>query len=1383
MIAGLTFALSRLRLILLPLLVSGVFAATAFGQSPAPLYRTVGRTTGKALGLKAAATTPAGQVAPSGRVTTLDRASLASFSSLRKGLRVVLPLTDAVAVSGTVNLVGSRAGWTDSGGSLDEATPGSFYFNTDGVKVEGYILRPDLQVAYRFETLPSGETMLREVSINTVVCGFLPPFLNDPTAKAQTNAGPQANIVPPILNSRPGAVAQIYLDFDGETITDPYWNGGNTIVAAPAQVNATDINAIFQRVKEDYWPFDINVTTDPAKYFGAPVGQRTRCIITPTNTAAPGAGGVAIIGGFNHPSSTGTTPCWVFNPGIVGIAEAISHECGHTFGLYHDGRELPDTGHEEYFQGQGSGDTSWCPIMGAAYYVAVSQFSIGEYQYANNRQDDLAIIASNTGVGYAPDDGNHTTNTAFQLGGTTNGNVSQEGTIEKAGESDYYYFTTTGGRVSFSAVGAPDPNLDIVLELQSGDGATLVSSNPPGGLSASLTATLERGTYFLHITDSGAFDKFTNGYSTYGSIGLYALTGTVPGLGTPFLPNLGFTTPQGANDRLIVSNTPGSNVDAPTYYATDELYLDFSVKNDGDGIVTKDSTTAIFVDGVLKGSLTLPAGLANGGKVDTNDYDIGMLSVGQHTIRIQADNGMVVDETSENDNSVSRTIVVTLPGPPTIISPSTANGQVNALFFYAIQATNQPDSYQADGLPSGLYIKQGTNVITGAPTTAGTYNVTLRASNVVGTGQSSLTITILPAVPVITSAANATAEVGTPFTFQVTAANSSAGYSALGLPPGLVLDRASGIISGTPTAPGTYTVSLQASNAGGTGISNLTISVLVAPPVFTSATTAQGRVGAPFVFQVTANGNPTEFGAAGLPDGLTIDPVTGKISGTPRQEGTFPVTLFATNSNRTVTFTLTLTITDAPPVQAWGTPENAAVPADLEDGTVVALAAGAQHSVALRNNGKVEAWGVNNVGQLNVPADLTDVVSVSAGAYHNLALRRDGTVVAWGSNDLGQTNVPAGLKDVVAVAAGTTHSLALRSDGTVIGWGNNTYGQITPPGDLKNVVGIAAGGFHSLALRADGTVVGFGSNTSGQINIPTTLTGVIQIAAGTDFSVLLRGTGSVVAIGSNSAGQLVLPANLLDAVKVAAGGQHALAVRQNGTVVTWGSNSRGESTPPDVLLNVATIAAGVNHSVALVQRGAPRAIVALPSNGTAALTSSVSLLAYAVGTGPLAYQWTRNGTDLPNATLPYLEFGYLTTAQEGTYAFRVTNATGSATSAPTKLTLTAAQPTITAAVSNPNTSPGSAVPGEITLTRTGDTNTELVVNYVVKGSAVNGQDYQTLKGTKKFKAGKASVKIRVIPTGGFTGTTKAVKFTLQPGSGYTVGTTETLKVKIINVQE
>jgi hypothetical protein len=78
--------------------------------------------------------------------------------------------------------------------------------------------------------------------------------------------------------------------------------------------------------------------------------------------------------------------------------------------------------------------------------------------------------------------------------------------------------------------------------------------------------------------------------------------------------------------------------------------------------------------------------------------------------------------------------------------------------------------------------------------------------------------TAFAAKPKITAAPTATGQVGVPFSFQITAINDATGYNAAGLPPGLSLDRATGLISGTPAANGTSTVTASANNTAGGGL-------------------------------------------------------------------------------------------------------------------------------------------------------------------------------------------------------------------------------------------------------------------------------------------------------------------------------------------------------------------------------------------------------------------------------------------------------------------------------------------------------------------------------------------------------------------------------------
>src|SRR5207237_5439319 len=115
--------------------------------------------------------------------------------------------------------------------------------------------------------------------------------------------------------------------------------------------------------------------------------------------------------------------------------------------------------------------------------------------------------------------------------------------------------------------------------------------------------------------------------------------------------------------------------------------------------------------------------------------------------------------------TVSATLTVTIkPPPPVITSATTASGTVGIAFSYQITATNNPTSFNATGLPGGLTVNTTTGVISGTPTTAGTYSVTISATNSGGTGSATLTLTINnPPPPVITTPITASEPVGVAF--------------------------------------------------------------------------------------------------------------------------------------------------------------------------------------------------------------------------------------------------------------------------------------------------------------------------------------------------------------------------------------------------------------------------------------------------------------------------------------------------------------------------------------------------------------------------------------------------------------------------------------------
>lgn len=239
-------------------------------------------------------------------------------------------------------------------------------------------------------------------------------------------------------------------------------------------------------------------------------------------------------------------------------------------------------------------------------------------------------------------------------------------------------------------------------------------------------------------------------------------------------------------------------------------------------------------------------------------------------------------------------ITVSAPAVPVITSPLSASAVVNGPFEYDILGTNHPTSYATSALPAGLALNPATGQITGTPTVSGNFSITIQAINFGGTGSATLALNIAPQqTPIIVSPNQANGFVGIPFSYQIVATANPTSFSSVPATPAPGLSISStGLISGTPTTPGTYTSTINATNPIGTGSKTLTIFITTpVAPTFTSPLSVNGIDGTPFNYRITATGiGPIIFTAGGLPAGLSL--VNDTIVGT-TVSGTTNVTLTA----------------------------------------------------------------------------------------------------------------------------------------------------------------------------------------------------------------------------------------------------------------------------------------------------------------------------------------------------------------------------------------------------------------------------------------------------------------------------------------------------------
>ncbi|MBW1295634.1 PKD domain-containing protein [Aquimarina litoralis] len=430
-----------------------------------------------------------------------------------KSNNITLTVSEDLSYSGIIT---KKKGTPDSYsiiGSIGNSETSTFHITKQNNLISGHIVLYKEDIAYKYFSDDQHAIFIEKVDINKVLCIKYTRIVEkeDDTQKASTRV--------PTLSSLPGSAFTVYLDFDGEVVSDTWWVNGGTINAQPTGYSDAKITEIWRIMAEDFRPFDINITTDRTTFENTPINRRMMCIFTPTTDAAPGSGGVAYLNSFSNNNID--NPCWVYNNGTRSAGETGSHEVGHTLGLSHDG--VPGN---QYYSGHGS----WSPIMGWSASKPIGQWSKGEYDNAITQEDDMGIIAGNrNGFGYKEDDHADTVSEATPIQVSSDGTVDpalHQALISTKEDKDVFSFITAGGEVNFDI--DPDPyypNLNIQARIISGTGEELAISNPTSNLSASINTNLAGGTYFIEIDGAGE-GNLSNGYSDYASVGFYEISGS-----------------------------------------------------------------------------------------------------------------------------------------------------------------------------------------------------------------------------------------------------------------------------------------------------------------------------------------------------------------------------------------------------------------------------------------------------------------------------------------------------------------------------------------------------------------------------------------------------------------------------------------------------------------------------------------------------------------------------------------------------------------------------------------------------------------------------------------------------------------------------------------
>ena len=292
-------------------------------------------------------------------------------------------------------------------------------------------------------------------------------------------------------------------------------------MVSPGSFSAAEqavIAEVWQRVSEDFAPFDVNVTTiDPGvealrKTSAGDASYGQRMVISPTNFAGcrcarhRAARGVRFLAG---------RPAFVFSGGASTktIAEAVSHEAGHTLGLSHDTDTIRV---RTTTTGTGRGRRSWV----AASPGRSRSGPVVSTTAQGTSQDDLAIIAGYTG--YRPDDHGDSSGDATPIDDSS----TTSGVIGTTGDRDVFAVDVDAGR-SVSPCARPrgrGRTCSRSLTVRNSAGALIATASPttPSSWSVSVNPIVPAGRYTIEV-DPQPWLTPSTGFSTYGSLGAYDL--------------------------------------------------------------------------------------------------------------------------------------------------------------------------------------------------------------------------------------------------------------------------------------------------------------------------------------------------------------------------------------------------------------------------------------------------------------------------------------------------------------------------------------------------------------------------------------------------------------------------------------------------------------------------------------------------------------------------------------------------------------------------------------------------------------------------------------------------------------------------------------------
>lgn len=352
-----------------------------------------------------------------------------------------------------------------------------------------------------------------------------------------------------------------------------------------------------------------------------------------------------------------------------------------------------------------------------------------------------------------------------------------------------------------------------------------------------------------------------------------------------------------------------------------------------------------------------------------------------------------VTATDSTQNSASRSYSVSVFAAITLSPAALPNGTVGSAYSQTVSAAGGTGSFTfavtVGALPAGLTLNTGSGLISGTPTTAGTSTFTITATD---TAQVSASISYIVGIfdaPALSPATLPTGTVGAPYSQTFSGSGGTGAFTftiASGtLPPGLTLNATTGILSGSPTAAGSSTFTVAATDAAQNSANRTYTMTVLSAVALTPATLPNGTVGMAYSQTLGATGGTGSFTfsvtAGALPAGLTLNAATGTLAGTPTTVATSNFTVAATDAaQNSATRAYTITIVNPTGTMQVVSGDKQVVPADT--GAPVNLIARVIDGSGNPVPGAEVTWSVvQGAGALSNESRVSDTQGLVQAAY------------------------------------------------------------------------------------------------------------------------------------------------------------------------------------------------------------------------------------------------------------------------------------------------------------------------------------------------------------------------------------------------------------------